>query len=245
MFKLLQFKALILGCILSSTGQLLAQPKLDLFQSTRDALLHVLAHEIGHAVLREFDLPIIGPEEDIAGDFATIYIFLTLPDRAENIIRACALQNLADGEEPEMFSEYRKDDQRAGRSICLLYGQDPNKFERLASDFGLEGNEAATCRDFAPEVGRSWRRIIDKYRMPQGARVTEVGLRVSESPFATALARQEWTVDAYKLLSAIDWHSRIVLAIDDCDGGGSWSRNGRRITICDNYIERIENQFND
>lgn len=36
------------------------------------ALVHVAAHEIGHAFLREFDHPVLSPEETIADDFATV-----------------------------------------------------------------------------------------------------------------------------------------------------------------------------
>lgn len=243
MLNFLKQKVSLVAALAICAGSLAAQPTLS--QSTKDALLHVLAHEIGHAMLREFDLPIVGPEEDIADDFANIYIYLTLPERAEGIIGSRARQNMADGEQPEMFSEYRNDDQRAGRSICILFGQDPDRYEALASRFGLEGDEAAACRDFPTEVGRSWRRIIDTYRMPPEARVTEVGLFVADSPFASALVTEEWRNDAYTLLSGIDWHSGIVLAIEKCDGGASWSRNGRRITICDEYVERFENQLAD
>ncbi|MEL6463610.1 MAG: hypothetical protein AAFQ58_01475 [Pseudomonadota bacterium] len=39
-------------------------------QQLDGALLHGVAHEASHAVLREFDPPILGPEENIAQDFA-------------------------------------------------------------------------------------------------------------------------------------------------------------------------------
>jgi len=214
-----------------------------LSQDTKDAMLHVLAHEIGHAVLREFDLPILGPEEDIADDFATLYVYQTLPDRAEAIVAARARQNLADKERPGMFSEYRDDVQRAGRSVCLLYGQDPKRFEALAAQFGLAGDEAAACRNFPTEVGRSWRRLIAPYRMPSDARVTEVGMWFDASATTQALKRDDWAKDAYTLLSGIDWHSRVTLRVAQCDGGAGWSRNGRTMTICESYIQRFERQL--
>lgn len=206
-------------------------------------MLHVLAHEIGHAMLREFDLPVLGPEEDIADDFATVYIYLILPDRAEAIVSARALQHLADDDRPGMFSEYRSDVQRAGRSLCLLYGQDPDRFADMAQRFGLNGREKQNCRDFPTEIGRSWRRIIDDYRLPESVRVTEVKLVVEDAPIPEALASAQFIEEAHALLSAIDWHSQITLSIGQCDGSSSWSRNGRRITICHAYIERFERQL--
>lgn len=223
----------------------MAQDTITLSEDTKHALLHVLAHEIGHALLREFDLPILGPEEDIADDFATIYVSLMLPDRAEAIVAARARQNLADGRVVEMFDEYRSDDQRAGRSICLLYGQDPERFAALADEFGLDGEDAEACRDFPTEIGRSWRRIIARYRLPETARVTEVGFFVADTDIAQAAANSDLQQDAYTLLAGIDWHSQITLAIDACDGTAGWSRNGRRITICDAYIRRFEEQLSE
>lgn len=220
-----------------------AQNQSAVSQTTRDALLHVVAHEIGHAIIREFDLPVLGPEEDIADDFATVYIYMMFPERADEIITARARQNLADNEQPGMFSEYRADNQRAGRSVCMLYGLNPDRFPGLAGTFALSGDEAANCRDFATEVGRSWRRIIADYRMPAGVRITEARIRSEDTPQIETLVRTNFVDDAYKLLSGIDWHSNITLSIEQCDGATSWSRNGRRITLCDAYIQRFEEQL--
>lgn len=208
-----------------------------------DALIHVIAHEIGHAFLREFDLPIIGPEEAIADDFATVYVYLTFPERAVAIIRARAEQNLADGEKAGWFSEYSDDAQRAGRAICLLYGLDPEQYAGLQDQYGMSEDEAATCRDFAPEVGRSWRRYIDAHRLPAGARVTEVAFDGDDIPLVRALADSDLAAAVFTMLSAIDWHSQITLSVEKCDGSASWSRNGRKIRICDSYIARFERQL--
>jgi hypothetical protein len=234
-----------MSCILAVWGATgaAAQEQASLSERTMDALVHVVAHEIGHAFLREFDLPILGPEEAIADDFATVYVHLTFPERAGAIVSARADQNSADGEQVGPFSEYVDDDQRAGRMICLLYGLDPERHANLPGQYGMNEDEAATCRDLGPEVGRSWRRLIDAYTMPEGARVTEVRLTGDDMPLTRLIADSQLGADAGRMLRAIDWHSLVTLSIEACDGASEWSRGERRITICDAYVERFEAQL--
>ena len=222
-----------------------AQEEYTLSERTMDALVHVVAHELGHAFIREFDVPILGPEEAIADDFATVYVHLTFPARAEAIVAARAEQNLADGTDTGPFSEYADDDWRAGRAICVLYGLDPERYKGLRSRYDIDENSAATCADLGPEVGRSWRRLINAYRMPQDTRVTEVRLTGDDMPLTRFIADSRLGADISSLLRAIDWHSQITLSIEACEGGSNWSRNGRRITVCNAYIERFERQLGD
>ncbi|WP_299772141.1 DUF4344 domain-containing metallopeptidase [uncultured Tateyamaria sp.] len=208
-----------------------------------NALLHVIAHETGHAVLREFDIPILGPEEDIAEDFATTFIYLTLPDRAEAIIEARAAQHRADGARPGPFSEYRPDDQMAGRMICLLYGFDPDRYTALADRNAMDEDVRDTCADIAPELLRSWRRTLAPLWIDPEARVTEVGLRADPELEAIAIANRDLVENALTILSRIDWHSRITLDLTQCDGTAGWQRNGRRIFLCSAYVDRMVAQL--
>ena len=141
------------------------------------------------------------------------------------------------------YSEYVDDEKRAARSVCLLYGLDPKRYEALLDEFSIPPDAASACRDFGPEVGRSWRRLINAYRLPEGARVTEVRLTGDSIPMTEALVGGPFGRDAHRLLSAIDWHSQVTLAVRECDGGAGWSRNDRRITLCHAYVTRFETQL--
>ena len=58
-------------------------------QFAEDVLFHVVMHELGHGLVREFDLPILGNEETLADTFATHYIVSRLPsERALQILKA-------------------------------------------------------------------------------------------------------------------------------------------------------------
>jgi hypothetical protein len=204
-----------------------------------DLFLHVLAHEMGHAVIREFDLPVLGPEEALADAFAIVLLHQEMPQDAARITATRARAWLAEDGREGMFSEYPDDAKRAGAAVCLAYGLDPEGRAGLADAFGLAGEAAEACADFGPEQGRAWRRILAPLMMPEGAQVTELGGRMDPGfdpgarPSDAALER------AAALLSRIDWHSRVTLALEQGACGAGWSRNGRRIEICDAYLARL------
>ncbi|PJI92737.1 putative metallopeptidase DUF4344 [Yoonia maricola] len=222
---------------LAAASPLHADP--DVPTHAENVLLHVIAHEIGHALIREFDLPILGPEEALADDFATVLINTMLPDRAEVIITDYATFLAADQTEASLFSEYNDDVKRGARAVCMTYGYAPDRHAALAAQFGLDGDLATACADSAPEVFRSWRRTLAPLMMPSTAPVTEVGLDFDDSDIAVFLADSEVMAIAEGLLQQFDWHSRITLSIRACDGSAGWSRNGRTITVCDSYIQRF------
>lgn len=230
---------LALPLLLGHPGWAMAQ---EVSRFTANNLIHVVAHEMGHALIREFDLPILTYEEAMADDFATLFILEHLPDRAPDILRDRMRSHLADGDEPTIFSDYLHDAQRAGRMACLAYGTDPERFIGLAEEFGMQiDDEGDDCRDSVPELARAWRRLIAPLYLPEGAPVTEVRLSAEVSPdLRAALEATDLNVILGEMLAQFDWHSMIRLEFQSCPGGATWRRNGRQIIVCSGYIERFE-----
>lgn len=214
----------------------------DFSNFTENVLMHVIAHEMGHAVIREFDLPILGNEETMADDFATILLAQHFPERIAEIVKARADSFLYENDKESIFSEHPDDAKRAGRAVCILYGINPERHEALAKSYSMTAREASNCRDFAPEVARSWRRALAKLEMPETARVTEVRFIVGEGPMERDFRRSNAMKEMTGVLSSVDWHSLITLHADHCDRGASWDRGRRTILICDTYAQRFEDQ---
>ena len=72
----------------STSAQAIADP---LPQFARDVTLHVLIHELAHALIRDFDIPILGNEENMADTFATLFIASNYNDEATRIIKSLSL----------------------------------------------------------------------------------------------------------------------------------------------------------
>ena len=87
--------AVALAVVLSGAS---AQAQNTLSDYTENVLTHVILHELGHALIREFDLPVLANEEVMADAFATSYVVQNMPDRAVDIIaaRAAALETEMD-----------------------------------------------------------------------------------------------------------------------------------------------------
>ena len=108
-------------------------------------LLFVLGHELGHAVIAEFDLPVLGREEDTADVYA-ISKSLTIVNnelshralmRASTAWFMSARRARRDGETPAYHEQHGLDQQRAYHIICLMVGSDPDKFKALADEHRL------------------------------------------------------------------------------------------------------------
>lgn len=214
----------------------------NLSDHANNLFLRTVAHEMGHAIIREFDLPVLTSEEMMADDFATVFLAHHMPDHAVAITNAFVKFEFNDNDQEGFYSDYLDEERRAGRATCLLYGIDPDRFGSIADQMGLDGDDAANCAETAPKIARSWRRVLAPLMLPSDALARKVGLGSDpDSQFAEALQASGTIDDAYDMLAKIDWHSMVRLNVVQCDGSASWSRNGRRITVCDAYIQRFIN----
>lgn len=232
-------RAAMLGVLLALPAQ--AQEEVTPF--ARNVVTHVVAHELAHALIREFDLPLLGNEEVIADDFATLFVARVMPDRAEAVVhdRARSLLVEAGGAEPAMGAEHPPDERRALRAVCLLHGFDPDRYG--APDWaGLSEDDLGGCREAAPEIARGWRRVLEPLLLPEGVRVNEFDLDVEDGPLAASLREGGLAEELGGLVALFDWHSMITLSFERCDGAARWARNGRTIRVCDAHVSRFAEQ---
>ena len=134
-------------------------------------LLFVLGHELGHAVIAEFDLPVLGREEDTADVYA-ISKALTIVNnelshralmRASTAWFMSARRARRDGEAPAYHEQHGLDQQRAYHIICLMVGSDPDKFKALADEHRLPEDRRRSCMRDYHVATRSWQRVMGEH----------------------------------------------------------------------------------
>jgi hypothetical protein len=214
----------------------------------RNVSRHVLLHELGHALIREFDLPVLGNEEDMADTFATVVVTQAMRDDAVAILKDRARSWLYEGaqvrpEDYDLEGEHELDTRRAFRTICLLYGADPAAFADVVGWIGLSEHDANDCSDIAPDVIEGWERVLAPHRLPEGQASGNVVVQHGEAPHTAAVRQSGLLEEIAGVMRRYDWPHPVVLHFDSCGReGSSWSRSERRILFCDEYFGRFVRQ---
>jgi hypothetical protein len=124
-------------------------------------LAFVLLHEFGHAVIREFHVPLLGLEEDSADTIAAVALIDTDRDhpgaepRLTSLLATAALGNLLtwrtglekSSDDLAVWSQHSLSVRRFARLTCLLYGSDTGKFQWVADTAKMPDIRADWCED--------------------------------------------------------------------------------------------------
>jgi hypothetical protein len=129
--------------------------------------LFILTHEVGHAVIGEFNLPVLGRVEDAADSFATLALLHVgtefthdvLVDAARNLL-LIGERKLGMGVPPAFYDEHGLDQQRAYTIVCLMVGSDPATFSDLAERAKLPAERRETCQIDYEQAKDSWLQLL-------------------------------------------------------------------------------------
>lgn len=213
-----------------------------------DVILHVVLHELGHALIREFDLPVLSNEETMADAFATCYLTTHLPDRALDVIQARTTSLMIEASEVPRTSwtvqgEHNSDARRAWQIAALAVAADPEKYDSVGRCVGMLPDDIRDSIDYGAEIHRGWRRMLQPLWMPTGMDSNEGRVHIDRQskgdvPLCSLKLRQQ--VEA--IVQQFDWHSQVTIHFADDDGKASWSRSKRTITVNREYIDRFIRQ---
>ena len=132
--------------------------------------LFILGHELGHALVSDFRLPVLGREEDAVDIFATLALLHAGTDFAHGVLvdaakglMLAAERNARMGVPPAFYGEHGLDQQRAYKILCLMVGSDPETFRGLAQDAMLPKERQETCQADFELAKTSWLSLLAPY----------------------------------------------------------------------------------
>lgn len=127
-------------------------------------------HEIGHMLVDQLRLPVLGKEEDAVDALATILLldyksdeieaFNTLIDTTDGWYFN-AVQSTGTGvEELSYYDEHSLDIQRAYAMVCLMVGASPKDFGETADIYEIDKEQQEACAGTYEQARNSWNTLL-------------------------------------------------------------------------------------
>ena len=148
----------------------------DAFLAALDAGVFFLHHEVGHALVDLYELPVTGREEDAVDELAAILIIegwdggdLAVLTAADSFFNS-GLEESAEVESPEdlpFWDEHSLDLQRFYSVACLVYGSNPEAHAGLLADGTVPEENAELCQETYGIKLDTWSFLLEPYFLPE------------------------------------------------------------------------------
>jgi hypothetical protein len=147
-------------------------------------VVFALLHEFGHAIVRDFDVPMLGLEENSADTIAAVSLVrLDRQNQSSGFATALGVTALLQayvweaGIEREqgqvlLWAQHGLSAQRYARLVCLLYGSDPDRFAWVAEVAKMEDIRADGCEDEWQIAERAVIWLGETYGVPPDERLS-------------------------------------------------------------------------
>lgn len=130
----------------------------------------VIQHEIGHLLIAELELPVLGKEEDAADSLATIMLLGGEGEEADQALKDAAdgwyLAELDAGEEFEnsdFYDEHSLSIQRAYQVVCMSVGAKPEVFAETAEEYEMDAERQESCAFDYETAANSWATLLEPH----------------------------------------------------------------------------------
>jgi hypothetical protein len=208
-------------------------------------VLFLLGHEVAHALISVFKIPVIGREEDAADALATLAALKMGGSFAERVVintaRGWFLSDQRDarvGSPSGLYDEHGFDSQRAYYLVCLLVGGAPEKFHALADEVKLPKERQKTCHFDFSNAEWSWGEVLKPHKRKPGAPKTKIA--TSYAPTTEFRLLSELGQKLRILESVAEWLSEdfawkvpISLEMQECGKPGSrYFPTSKKVVVC-------------
>jgi hypothetical protein len=132
---------------------------------TGNTLFHVIFHEMAHALIEQYRLPVIGREEDAADSLADVLLIYFFEAGDQIVISAADLfyiNSVHEGRltKEDYWADHSLDKQRYYARICHAYGSNPTEHASLKQRVQFTDERAKRCIRQYREVERSWLTLL-------------------------------------------------------------------------------------
>jgi hypothetical protein len=214
--------------------------------------LFVVAHEMGHGLINEMNMPVLGREEDAADSFAVVTALKMGTAFSERVLLEAAkglvLSSKRDRKEGTALAFYGAhglDLQRAYNIVCFMVGSDPEKYKTLAADTDFPEERQAACVYEWKNTSWSWEEMLKKHLRPADQSKVAIKVEYEETekhPIQARILRHMGLLEAFATNAAdrYVWPNPVTFEARSCEMANARWRQ-RVLTLCyelaDEFIE--------
>ncbi len=230
--------------------------------------LKVLLHEVGHALVDLWALPVLGREEDAADAFSVIYLLDTIESDADlsteqmeqldDALFVSAVSWLAFAEENDLedttlfADEHSLDMQRFFSHMCLLVGRNEDLYADWFVDFDIEDEalDIERCEELAVAQSEDWRYLLEVERDQSWKDQGKAGIKIDIDRGKTKQHRRyeawlkDWAWLPYleaRLERDLKLPETLNMRFTDCDEANAfYDPETREVIMCYELMEVFE-----
>jgi hypothetical protein len=208
-------------------------------------VIFATVHEVGHMVITELGLPVLGREEDAADSYAVVTMLKVGDNLSDDIlIQSARGWFMSDARAKKQkatvvfYDAHGLDRQRAYNIVCLMVGSDPERFSKVADLTKMPEERQGTCQGDFSNASWSWEKALAPHiRKPDQAK-TPVDVKYGETKKLEVFARGFKEI---RLLETFAEHisdrfvlrGRITLEMLECgEPNAHWDLSARKIFVC-------------
>jgi hypothetical protein len=222
-------------------------------------MLFVLLHELGHTVITQMGLSVLGKMEDAADSFASqklirvgsVFSNQVLTDAARGWFFADR-RDRKTGDTVAYYDEHGLNQQRAYQIVCYMVGSDGDKFKALATEVKLPGERQDTCAGDYSNAANSWATMLKPHRrMPDQPKAK---IEVVYGPATGRLETIGQMVRSIQLLEVVAegaatelvWPAPFMLEMQQCGfPNARWDLPSHKLILCYELAADFEELYRD
>jgi DNA-binding Xre family transcriptional regulator len=220
--------------------------QMDMIEFVVGNMLFVGFHELGHALIHELGLPVLGREEDAADSFATLAMINIGTDFSTRVLVQAARgwfltdrRDRKEGEKLEFYDEHGLDQQRAYQIVCLMVGWDEDKFKELADWVHMPPERQDSCGGDYSNAEYSWKTVLKPFRRAPDQPKSKIDINYGEAKGKLEVYERSLRAIGYLETIAgyaaelIVWPRPISIVLQECgDANAQWSPVTKTEMLC-------------
>jgi len=218
----------------------------DILEFVSGNVLFVLLHELGHAIVGEMGIPVLGKDEDAADAFAATRLIKIGTELADRVVMNTAkgwfmadLRDKKEGNTVPYYDAHALDQQRAYQFVCFLVGSDEDKFKNLASETKLPKERQDMCKGEYRRAANAWELALKPHLRAPDAPKTKIDVVYGEGKGALAVTAEAarslmmLNIVAQHMEDQFAWPTPFTLEEQTCGlVNAGWVASAHRLIMC-------------